>query len=135
MANNKTIDEHYFPLVNRMICHYCKNVVMAEEGREDFSIGCGIRKIDEKYLEIANGPCFHCSECTINCLKGCDKFESSGIPTHPVLINGITKENPLAKNIPISEQATEQGIEFELKVWYNLTTPQKVRIQDISRKL
>jgi hypothetical protein len=128
MIQNPIKDEDYFPLVNRGICMYCKNLVVAwsSDGQGDTKYGCGSRQENGKY--VSNDI----DSERIDFFGGCERFGSSGVPTHPTLMNLLIEENPLAKNIPVSLEAIEQGIEFEIKVRSNLTAGHLVNWQDIA---
>ena len=128
MVQRPMVDANDFPLINHSICVYCKNVVVAwtNDNGADTKYGCGIRREGEKYVGVdeINGK--------INFFKGCEKFESSGISTHSLLVDILVKGNPLARTIPFSDKAEEEGILFEKKVTYNLPESQRVKWEDIA---
>ena len=44
--------------------------------------------------------------------KGCEKFESCGMPAHPNIVKILLENNPLTIEIPIYPQATESGYDL-----------------------
>ena len=52
---------------------------------------------------------------TIDMFEGCEKFESTGLPAYPSILEELIKQNPLCKSIPSDSNATETFYEFPIK--------------------
>lgn len=68
---------------------------------------------DKEYVGIAP---YKSNDGRINGVIGCEKFEPSGLQTHPALVARLIENNSLAKNIPIDPNATETSWDFANKM-------------------
>ena len=107
---------------NYDVCTYCKYRLLAQD-IEDWKEGCSVNiKPDGKFARISMGGLDYIEGRTqvfgeeyINMRKGCDKFESSGLPVHPQAYPHLIQQNSLAQSIPVDKNALETSWEFELK--------------------
>ena len=111
-----------FTLINYEVCHYCKNMVYGWT-RDEMLQGCGlVKNSNNKFarLTILGGDITNLKEKygidAINCLKGCDKFEPSGLPAHPRVLEEIIKNNSACQSIPSDSKAVETSWDFTLKM-------------------
>jgi hypothetical protein len=47
---------------------------------------------------------------------GCERFESSGLPAHPTVLQKLIQRNPRCQEIPIDPAATESSWSFSDKI-------------------
>ena len=95
-----------FSGINYMICAYCKHIAIGPT-RDGWNEGCGLRLTPQNnYFNFGDD---------LNPFFGCDKFESSGLPTHPSIVDILVERNSLASTIPVDENATEGSYDFSNK--------------------
>jgi len=104
-----------FSNVNFGVCEYCSNLVFYQHQKTvDISHGCKLTKDDNgEFLSIDRYEKTG-DELTIS-QKGCNRFEPSGLPAHPIPYEELLKLNPLARQIPVDESATETSFAFAVK--------------------
>ena len=116
------------------VCFYCKSlrIFEAESARFDDNdeYACNLqRDSDGRYPSVSR---FEQRSDDLTLLqKGCGKFESSGLPIHPTILDEISDVNPLTKNIPVDSNATEDGFEFDAKVKQHLPKEQIQKGKDL----
>lgn len=99
-----------------MVCSYCRHLSRTFYGSDFPERDCLkhgaklVRNREEFDRALADG----CSAYLLN--SGCFGFESSGLPAHPVVLEVLVRNNPLASQIPKNEDATQSFIEFERKI-------------------
>ncbi len=103
-----------------LLCYYCKNLVRTE-GKDSFIAGCGLVQNQEgQYARLAGADEVKRVRArggnAFNVYLGCEKFEPSGLPIHPSLIEELIEKNERAKLIPVDPNATETSYEFGEKV-------------------
>jgi hypothetical protein len=109
---------NFFP-INYEICNYCRHIGLYL-GKEDYETVCSL-DIDKEgrckqvliggKISTLSGDIF-----VIDSNKGCEKFEPSGLPAHPSVIDKLIAKNPLAKNIPSDSEAIETSYDFSDKM-------------------
>mgnify|MGYP001615188467 CR=1 FL=1 len=96
----------WFSGINYDVCIYCKNMAIGY-AKDDVSYGCALQKSSKipgwEYKTLGYG---------INGSLGCEKFESSGLPVHPKVLEKLIASKELIKKIPVSEKATETSWEL-----------------------
>ena len=102
-----------FSGINYSVCTYCKHRVGAPH-RDGWNEGCGLR-----YTQGRGFARLTIGKEEVKILKrdynidavdefiGCDKFESSGLPIHPQVLEKIIDRNSLLRTVPVDEKATQ----------------------------
>ncbi len=101
------------------VCNYCKHIVI-DKSAYGKNYGCaltieGEKYKGDKYLRLVNigyEAYKKINNKAPNPGIGCEKFESSGLPVHPSVINDMIKANPLAAQIRVDETATQNPYAF-----------------------
>lgn len=103
-----------FTSMNYLVCHYCRHQaigVIRQQYNRDGKVryGCSLRETKEgHYRKIAPMPgCYD-----IDGTMGCDKFEPSGMPVHPSIIDTLVENNIKATTIPVGEKAPKTAEAF-----------------------
>jgi hypothetical protein len=108
-----TDEKPYFAHINFIVCMYCKNLVRGKH-INGYNEGCGLRKLPNgKYQHLTHGPGL---PEEINYFSGCDRFEPSGVPVHPLVLEVLVKTNSLCAKIPVDSNATETSWNFDNKI-------------------
>jgi hypothetical protein len=108
-----------FDIINYYPCLYCKNLVIFKSTSSRFDdldeYGCKLDKeVNGKYPELHR---YEKSTDDFSLIeKGCNKFISSGLPAHPIVLKEMVKINPLTNNIPSDKNATETGFDLWDKI-------------------
>ncbi len=115
-----TETELKFSLINYEVCYYCSHLVRGKY-RNGYIGGCEIRQNEAgKYARISLG-----GQCSIfrkygldvvDGIKGCEQFQSSGMPAHPIVLESLLKANAKCADIPTNQLARETSADFERKV-------------------
>lgn len=99
-----------------MVCFYCSHLVYRVMKDECFE-GCGLVVKNNKY---ARGTAFQeeterlketLGIDTVFVIEGCERFDPSGRPAHPLVAEAMTLRNPKAESIPLDEKAKSMGFE------------------------
>ncbi len=93
-----------FTGINYHVCLYCSHVMRGMQ-RDDYKDGCGLQETDGKYAGVRDID-----------YKGCDQFNSSGLPAHPIVLETLIRANPKCSTIPSDPKATETSWDFEDKI-------------------
>ncbi len=100
--------EPNFSYVNYMVCYYCKNISELLGNRPTRACLVNTSK-DGKFKRIGF------DDAPIDGSKGCEKFESSGLPAHPTALERLIKQNPKCVSIPSDSHAVETSWDFTNK--------------------
>jgi hypothetical protein len=89
--------------------------------REGYDEGCGENmSSDGKYARITYGDesarLGRDKIESVNGYDGCDKFEPSGLPAHPSVLEVLVQRNPLCSAIPSDPNAKETSWDFSGKI-------------------
>ena len=108
-----------FTWINYNVCQYCQNIIIGVH-RDGSNNGCKLIKNREgKYARITLGnrkkELDEHNIDSVNGLKGCESFESSGLPAHPKVLESLTEANPLCSTIHSDENARETSWDFAEK--------------------
>lgn len=110
-----------FTGINYSVCTYCKFRVGAPH-RDGWNTGCGKKYVTGKgyaRLTWCRGEVRVLKEKhqvdAMDELVGCEKFEASGLPIHPKVLEELVKNNPLIKTVPADSMATETSWDMEEK--------------------
>ncbi len=108
-----------FTGINYDICQYCEHLV-GEPNRDGHNYGCGLRKRQGKHARLAYDEKSVKSLAedgidSVNGYEGCDKFQSSGLPAFPQILEILIERNPLCSTIPSDPEATETSWDFSNK--------------------
>jgi len=99
--------------LNFFVCLYCRNVAIYPT-RDDNDYACAKNQLKSgRYRQLSLFP----NKARLSIHEGCGKFESSGLPAHPSIIEELVNLNPLAKKIPVDENAKEVAWEFVNKIY------------------
>ncbi|MBT3691317.1 hypothetical protein HOG16_03705 [Candidatus Woesearchaeota archaeon] len=109
------------PRMDERVCIYCNHLKQGSH-RDGYFDGCGlVRNERGQYVRI-----IHDSEektkleeiglDTRDVFYGCDKFIPNGMPAHPINYEIIVKANPRCQNVPIDENALEDGWDLQEKI-------------------
>ena len=108
-----------FTGINYLPCNYCSHLMRGEH-RDGYNQGCGQIKTDGKYARVTFGdesvPLSKQGIDSVNGLRGCEQFESSGVPAHPQVLEALVQQNPKCSTIPSDPNATETSWDFSDKI-------------------
>ncbi len=97
-------DKLGFTGINYGVCSYCNDLIRGAH-RDGYREGCKkLEQTDGKYARIPLGD------------KGCEQFESSGVPAHPQVLEELIQTNPKCSSIPSDSKATETSWDFSDKM-------------------
>lgn len=96
----------FFTNINYMVCCYCRNIAIAES-HPSIVYGCGVHVKEDGIIS---------REEEFDMVKGCDRFEPSGLPIHPTIFKELVKYNNLVRTIPIDKKAIETSYDFANKI-------------------
>lgn len=95
--------------VNYLVCRYCKNQrIITIYNPDDNLYACAVNKAkDGKLRTIMIGQ-----KEPLDSFIGCEKFESSGLPAHPVVLEKLIEVNSECVSIPQDPAAKEIDYKF-----------------------
>lgn len=109
MGNNEKFEPGN---VNYLICKYCKNQrIIHLYNPDDNLYACAVNTAKDGRLRAImigqNDP--------LDSFVGCEKFVSSGLPAHPVVLEKLIEVNSECVSIPQDLNATETSFKFSHK--------------------
>jgi hypothetical protein len=112
-------EDPHFGNGNYYICHYCKNYMIFPVQGFRFGIsdefGCKLEKESDGRFPSIVRPA-HTADNLFVIQRGCDNFESSGLPAHPIVLEELVKINIKTISIPSDPFAIEDGYAFTDKI-------------------
>lgn len=118
MADNKEFKPDN---INYVICRYCKNERhILIYSPDDYLYACSKNKTKDGKLRSVNT-----GQEPIDGFIGCEKFETSGLPAHPQILEELIQINSKCKSIPVDITATETFFEFSHKAEHFLSESNK----------
>jgi len=142
---------------NYLVCSYCHFFIMGEPSDPHdaaYSFGCKLRQNENKeYARVIIGS----QEPGLNNInrlirvyrkegveavdgdRGCDRFESSGLPAYPAAYDALSKRNPVFSSVPVGPKADEQGFGFQDKILKflppeNIVPENKIQEENIKKR-
>jgi hypothetical protein len=114
IINNRYMNREETPELPRMhsiVCHYCRHQAIGwpdyKQSLDPAGYACSLDIIKDNVFRPIAPFRFKGDDHSIDGSKGCGKFESSGFPAPPSVIDKMIKNNPLAKSIPIDPDTAE----------------------------
>jgi len=111
-----------FTNINYLVCLYCKHLVRMNGKYVGWHTnGCSLIQNEEgRYARLAFAERIEeLKKDGIDAVdgeKGCDKFENSGVPAYPSVLEELIKANPKCKTIPFDPNAIETSGGFSVKI-------------------
>ncbi len=104
-----------FTSMHYIVCHYCEYQAIGFNRKAgEAHYGCSLQETKEgRYRKIAPMHTGH----DIDGNKGCGRFEPSGMPAHPSVIDTLVRNNSRAKGITFNGKAakTEKAFLTEMR--------------------
>ncbi len=105
-----------------MACEYCISLIRGEH-RDGSNDGCKqIQNQEERYARLNDlgeylAPKLREARIDfVNGIKGCEKFEASGVPAHPEALEVLVEKNSRCRSIPVDPKSLETSWEFYAKL-------------------
>jgi len=115
----KMFEEPSFTNVNYSVCMYCSNLMIFDPKVASISVDCdyGCKLMKDSSGRYRNISKYERKGDKLSIIeKGCDSFESSRLPSHPIVLEELIEINPRTESIPSDENAIETSWDFGTKV-------------------